>query len=62
MTKLLFSELTYYLRGICFDIHNELHAGHTEADYENALAIALEQDGISFQRQPVYRIDYRGNR
>ncbi len=37
MTKLLFSELTYYLRGICFDIHNELRAGHAEADYENAL-------------------------
>ena len=33
MTKLLFSDLTYYLRGVCFDIHNELRGGHSEIDY-----------------------------
>ncbi len=49
MTRLLFPELTYHLRGVCSGIHNEPHAGHVEADYENALAIALEQDGVPFR-------------
>jgi GxxExxY protein len=60
MANLLFSELTYYLRGVCFDIHNELRAGHQENDYENALVVALERDGIPHRRQPVFHIDYRG--
>jgi len=59
MTNLFHAELTYYLRGIGFQIHNALRGGHDEIDYENALAYALESDGVPFLRQPVYRIDYR---
>lgn len=59
MTKLLHGELTYYLRGVGFQIHNELGGGHAEADYENALAATLEADAIPFQRQPLYYVYYR---
>ena len=60
MTKLLHADLTYRLRGIGFQIHNELGPGHDEADYETALAYAMTRDDISFVRQPVYQINYRG--
>lgn len=59
MANLLHNELTYYLRGVGFQIHNALRGGHDEIDYENALVYALETDGVSFLRQPIYRIDYR---
>ncbi len=60
MTKLLHPELTYYLRGLGFQIHSELGVGHAEADYETALVFSLDVDGVSFRQQPIYRIDYRG--
>lgn len=60
MTKLLHPELTYYLRGLGFQIHNELGAGHAEADYETALAFSLDADSVAFRQQPIYRIDYCG--
>ena len=60
MTKLLHPELTYYIRGLGFQIHNELGVGHAEVDYETALVFALDADDVAFQQQPIYRIDYRG--
>jgi GxxExxY protein len=60
MTDLLHADLTYMLRGVAFSVHNELRGGHEEAVYEAALAYAFEDAGVSFQEQPVYRIDYRG--
>ena len=60
MPDLLHAELTYYVRGLGFQIHNELGAGHAEADYETALIFALDADGVDFRQQPTYRISYRG--
>jgi len=60
MTTLLYSKLTYYLCGLGYHIHNELGAGHAEADYETALVFSLDADGIAYQQQPIYRLDYRG--
>ena len=59
MTTLLHADLTYYLRGVGFKIQNALGSGHREADYENALAYQLEQDGVVFRQQPIYTISYR---
>lgn len=60
MTNLLFADTTYQLRGLCFEIHNELGRGHQEVDYENALALLLERDGIPYRRQHTYGVTYRG--
>lgn len=60
MTNLLHADLTYCLRGIGFQIHNELGPGHEEEDYETALVYAMTRANIPFARQPVYQIDYRG--
>ena len=60
MGDLLHAELTYYLRGIGFQIFNELRSGHEEKVYEDALAHVLDADGVPYLRQPVFRIDYCG--
>ena len=59
MTKLLYADLTYKLRGAGFHVHNALGGGHDEADYEKALVYALECEAIPCQQQRTYRVDYR---
>lgn len=56
----LHGELTYYLRGAGFRIHNELKGGHVERVYEDALCWVMERDGVPFLRQHRYDIHYRG--
>lgn len=60
MINLLFADTTYRLRGLCFQIHNELGSSHREVDYENALALLLERNAIPYRRQPTYGVTYRG--
>ncbi len=60
MTELLHRELTHYLRGISYQIHNELKGGLPEADYENVFCGQLGKDGVWFRRQPVYQVPYKG--
>lgn len=57
---LLHKELTYRLRGIAFRIHSELRAGHAEEFYETAFLWALDKEGLSFQKQPPYTVEYNG--
>lgn len=59
MSTLLHAELTYALRGIGFRIYNALGPGHPEKDYDQAVQVALQSDGIDFESQPVFRIDYK---
>lgn len=45
----------------CFyAVHHELGGGFLEAPYANALAIALRQAGVSFQRELLIPIFFRG--
>jgi GxxExxY protein len=45
----------------CFyAVHHELGGGFLEAPYANALAIALRQEGLSFQRELLIPIFFRG--
>lgn len=60
MARLLHADLTYKIRGLAINIHNQLHGGHEESTYETALAYAMEDSKVPFLRQPVYRIEYRG--
>lgn len=59
-TDLLHKELTYYLRGVAFRIHAELKGGHQEEFYQTAFVWALDKDGIDFQSQPTYYVEYNG--
>ncbi|MCL4862086.1 MAG: GxxExxY protein [Caldilineaceae bacterium] len=60
MSDMHHRELTYYLRGLGFRIHNALKGGHEESVYEQALAWSLARDKTPFLRQSQHRIDYKG--
>ena len=47
--KLIYKDLTYKLRGIFFDIQNELGTKFQEKHYCRALAAKLQKEKIIFQ-------------
>lgn len=52
--------LTQKIIGVCFAVHNELGAGFIEKVYENALRIALEQEGLIVRQQKPIIVHFRG--
>lgn len=52
------SELTEKLIGLFFDVYNELGHGFVECVYEEALAVALGERKIFFQRQVAVPVWY----
>ena len=43
------------------EVHRHLGPGYAESVYENALAIELALQGIPFERQAHFRVDYKGH-
>ena len=60
MEKLLYRKLSEQVLGACFAVHNALGPGLLESAYEGALVIELGWQGLSFERQAVYPVHYRG--
>ena len=60
MTELLFAELTYAIIGAAMEVHKVLGSGFLEAVYEEALAFELKRLKISFERQKVIEVYYKG--
>ena len=54
----LHEDLSYKIRGACFNVHNTLGGGHKEAIYQKALAIELEKSGIKFEKEKSLTISY----
>ncbi len=54
----LHEDLSYKIRGACFNVHNILGGGHKEVIYQKALAIELEKSGIKFEREKFLTISY----
>jgi GxxExxY protein len=46
--------------GAAISVHRVLGPGFIESTYENALALELENDGLTFERQVTVPINYRG--
>lgn len=60
MADLKYKDESYYLIGLCMDIHNELGKGFSEAVYGDALEIELKSHGVPFEREVKYKIEYKG--
>lgn len=56
----LYKDLTNQIIGCAIRVHRTLGPGFLESVYENALAIELEQAGISFTRQLQVDLIYAG--
>ena len=54
-------ELTEKIIGVFFDVYNELGHGFLESVYQEALAIALAEQGLSVEHQVATPVWFRGH-
>ena len=57
----LHQELTGQIIAACFKVHNELGCGFHEKVYQEALAIVLKEEGITFEREKHLPITFHGH-
>lgn len=60
MSQIIYKHESYYIIGLCMDVHNELGKGFNEAVYGDALEIELKSNGVPYQREAKFNIDYKG--
>ena len=53
-------EKTYRIIGACMEVHSVLGGGMLEAIYQEALAIELKNENISFDREKELSVRYKG--
>jgi GxxExxY protein len=57
----LIDGLTHEVIGAAIEVHQHLGPGYLESVYEEALGIELGLRGVSFRRQVVFSLDYKGH-
>src|SRR3989344_5402396 len=57
--KYVYSELSYRIIGILFDVYNTLGHGHAESVYQKAVALAFSKEGVKFAEQLYAPVVYR---
>ena len=62
MSKLIHEDLTYTIRGVLFDVHNQLGPMLPEAFYQQAVAIGLEAKGLDCKTEKPFEVYYRRQR
>ncbi|MBL39124.1 MAG: GxxExxY protein [Xanthomonadales bacterium] len=58
--SLIDADLTRQVIGIFYSVYNELGRGFAESVYENAMAIALGQEGLQCAQQQPLTVWFRG--
>jgi len=56
---LLYRDLVYKVQGVLFSVYKELGPAFKEAAYQKAIAHEFENQGITFDRERVFRISYK---
>jgi GxxExxY protein len=62
MAQLILEKECYELIGLCMEVHCQLGPGFSEAIYKEALEIELKNHNIPYEREKVFRVDYKGHR
>ena len=57
--NLLYSDLTYKIRGAIFTVYNHLGFGHKEIVYQKALAREFGERSIPFEREKALGVIYK---
>jgi GxxExxY protein len=52
--------LTEKIIGCCFEVHNDLGPGFNEKAYQKALALLFEKNGLTFETEKSFIINYLG--
>jgi PD-(D/E)XK nuclease superfamily len=61
MAELILQKESYELIGLCMEVHRQLGPGFSEAIYKEALEIELQEHNIAYEREKVFRVDYKGH-
>ena len=59
MSKLLYEDETYAIRGAVFEVYNEMGCGFLEAVYQECLERELKLRNIPFVAQPALQLEYK---
>lgn len=60
MAEIILKEESYKIIGACMEVHRELGFGFKEIIYKDALEIEFKTLGIPYQREKLYKIEYKG--
>jgi GxxExxY protein len=59
-TGLVEEQLSYTINGAFFDVYNELGYGYVESVYSAAMVVALQQRGLTVEREVPVAVVFRG--
>ena len=57
---LLFKDECYKIVGACMEVHRTLGCGFLEPVYQEALSFEFQRQGIPYEREKEYEINYKG--
>ena len=60
MAEIILKDESYKIIGACMEVHRELGFGFKEIIYKDALEIEFKTLGIPYQRERLYKIEYKG--
>lgn len=56
---LVFPELSFKIVGCAYEVFNELGPGHTEKNYQKAMAVMFEERKVSYKEQVYYPLRFK---
>ncbi|WP_435624936.1 GxxExxY protein [Flagellimonas sp.] len=60
--EVIYKHESYFVIGLCMDVHNQLGRGFSEAVYADALEVELKSNGVPYQREVKFNVEYKGER
>ena len=62
MSKLIYEQESFQIRGACFEVYREKGADFLESVYQECLELEMRQEDIPFVSQPKLELDYKGQK
>ena len=62
MSKLIYEQESFQIRGARFEVYREKGAGFLESVYQECLELEMRQEDIPFVSQPKLELDYKGQK
>lgn len=59
-TEFIYKKESYFIIGLCMEVHTELGHGFSEVVYKDALEILMQEKGITYEREREYDIFFKG--
>jgi GxxExxY protein len=56
---LVYPDLSYQIIGCAYDVFNSIGGGHKEIVYQRAMALSLEEKGLTYSEQHYYPVKYK---